>query len=98
VTANLPGEGAAWDCAAYGPEAAEAGALCFVSGELHKRVCADLDECRRVVAAERRRVFRRINELAASGDETGIYLAGEFTGPEQLLGGFEGDDDQEAGR
>jgi hypothetical protein len=51
-----------------------------------------------VVAGERRRVFRRINELAASGDEAGGYLAGEFARPEQLLGGFEGDDDPEAGQ
>lgn len=78
-----------WDCEAYGPDAAAAGALCFVSGELGKRVCAGLDECRRMMAVERQRVFRRINELAASDDETGdwAYLAGEFARPEQLLGG-----------
>lgn len=76
-----------WDCEAYGPEAAEVGALCFVSGKTGERVCANLDECHEVMAAERQRVFRRINELAAGGDEAGIYLSGEFAGPEQLLGG-----------
>lgn len=34
---------------------------------------------------------RRISEMAASGDELGTYLAGEFSRPEQLLGG-ESDD------
>ena len=76
-----------WDCEAYGPEPAALGALCFVSGELGKRTCADLAECRRVLAAERQRVFRRISEMAAGGDETGAYLESEFTSPEQLLGG-----------
>jgi hypothetical protein len=72
-----------------GPDGAEFGARCFVSGELGERVCADLGECRRVMAAERRRVFARIQELAAQGDETAAYLAEEFTRPEQLLGGSE---------
>ena len=76
-----------WACEAYGPDGAAVGALCFVSGEPGKRVCADLGECHRVMDAERRRLFQRIQELAASGDETAVYLAGEFTRPEQLLGG-----------
>jgi hypothetical protein len=41
------------------------------------------------MAAERQRVFARIQELAADGDEVGIYLAGEFASPEDLLGGSE---------
>ncbi len=76
-----------WDCEAYGPDIREVGALCFVAGDLGKRVCGSLGECRRVMAAERRRVFRRISELAANGDETAAYLAEEFTNPEQILGG-----------
>jgi len=81
-----------WNCEAYGPDIADVGAVCFVSGELGKRTCADLGECRRVMAAERRRVFRRINELAAGGDETAAFLAEEFTRPGQLLGGGEEED------
>jgi hypothetical protein len=79
---------AGWDCEAYGPgPAAEIGAVCFVAGELGKRVCGDLAECQQVMTAERQRVFRRISERAAAGDETAAFLAGEFTNPEQLLGG-----------
>jgi hypothetical protein len=76
-----------FNCTAYGPEGRDLGALCFFSGELGSRACADLAECRERMAAERQRVFARIQELAADGDEVGIYLAGEFTSPEDLLGG-----------
>jgi hypothetical protein len=69
---------------------AEDGALCFTAGELNARVCVSQAACREAVAAERKRVWRRINELAAGGDPAGESLAGEFTGPGQLLGG--GDD------
>jgi hypothetical protein len=84
-----------FDCEAYGPDGATFGALCFVSGETGVRVCADLAECRQVMTAERRRVFRRIHELAAGGDETAAYLAEEFTRPEQLLGGAPGQHDRD---
>lgn len=82
-----------WACEAYGPEIADIGAVCFRSGELGKRVCADLDDCHRSMRGQRQQVFRRINELAARGNEVAEYLAGEFTRPEQLLGG--GQDDGE---
>jgi hypothetical protein len=84
-----------FECAAYGPEGADFGALCFVSGDPGKRVCAGLGECRRVMAAERQRVWCRIQELAARGDETAAYLAEEFARPEQLLGGSGQEDEQE---
>lgn len=74
-----------WACEAYGDDGLAFGALCFVGGGPGLRTCAHLDECREVMAGQRRGVFRRINELAAQGDETGIYLAGEFTHPDQLL-------------
>lgn len=83
----MSGSEPSWDCEAYGQEAAAVGALCFVSGDLGKRVCADRDECHAVMAAARQRVFRRINELAARGHQEAAYLAGEFTNPGQLLGG-----------
>lgn len=79
--------GADWACDAYGPGAREAGAECFFAGDLGTRVCATQDECRTSMAAERQRVFSRISELAASGDETGAYLAETFTDPGQILGG-----------
>jgi hypothetical protein len=72
-----------WDCSAYGPGAAEVGALCFLAGD--RRVCADLGECKRVMTSERQRVFARISELAAAGDQVAIYIAAEFTHPDQLL-------------
>lgn len=77
----------AFDCEAYGPEAAEAGALCFVSGALGVRVCLTREICTLTMARSRRRLFQRIQELAADGDETGIYLADQFASPEDLLGG-----------
>lgn len=79
-----------WDCEAYGLDAADAGALCFFAPQ-GERVCEDLIECRGKMAAERRRVFERINDLAAAGDETAQYLAQEFSSPDQLLGGTEGE-------
>jgi hypothetical protein len=88
-------DAAAWVCEAYGPESVEFGALCFRTGELAKRVCADQAECHQVMAAERRRVFRRISERAAAGDPAMAWLEGEFSSPEQMLGGGQ---DQEAGQ
>jgi hypothetical protein len=76
-----------WDCEAYGPDVREGGAVCFISGELGQRVCAHQAECHEVMTAERQRVFRRMSELAASGDPTMAYLEGEFSRPEQILGG-----------
>jgi hypothetical protein len=75
-----------WSCEAYGPDGAEVGALCFVA-EPGQRACADASECARTMAPERQRLFGRMQEMAAAGDETGVYLAGEFTSPDQLLGG-----------
>lgn len=76
-----------WDCEAYGPKGTEIGALCFIAGELGERVCRTAGECSDQTGSERRRVFRRINELAAAGDPDFAYLAGQFTSPDQLLGG-----------
>jgi len=76
---------AEWHCAAYGPEGAEFGAICFLSAG--ERKCASQAECHRVLAAERQRVFRAISERAADGDPDMAYLEGEFSSPEQLLGG-----------
>lgn len=76
-----------WDCPAYGLEGKTVGALCFFSAELGSRVCGTQDECHARLDVERRRVFNRIHDLAAAGNPTAEYLAGEFTDPERLLGG-----------
>ncbi len=78
---------ASWDCGAYGPEGRDVGALCFVAPALGQRVCDTEGDCADRLGAERKRILRRINELAAGGDETAIYLEGEFSSPDQLLGG-----------
>lgn len=75
-----------WDCTAYGPDGSDFGALCFFA-EQGERACRSRTMCSMSMAAERRRVFQRIGELAAAGDLTGIGLAEAFTEPEQLLGG-----------
>jgi hypothetical protein len=84
-----------FDCEAYGPEPRKAGAECFISGELHKRVCGSQNECRQVVDAERKRIFRRINELAAAEDQNMAYLAEVFSAPDQLFPGSQDDDQQQ---
>jgi hypothetical protein len=75
-------------CDAYGPdpEVRAAGARCFFA-EPGKRVCASLAECREKMTAERQRVWQRIQDGAARGEPDMVFLAGEFSGPEQLLGG-----------
>jgi hypothetical protein len=81
-----------WYCEAYGPRAPKAETLCFIAPGPVPRACASPETCRETMAAERQRVWRRINEMAASGDPDGEFLAGEFTDPAQILGG--GDDGQ----
>jgi hypothetical protein len=76
-----------WDCEAYGPGGQAAGALCFVSPETGKRVCASRSECAAVMKAERIRAYNRISEAAAAGDPSAIELAEIFSSPDQLLGG-----------
>jgi hypothetical protein len=85
---------AGFDCEAYGPEGTAVGALCFVSPEQGRRVCESAEVCHAVMTEQRQMVFSRIQEQAAAGDETAVYLAGEFTSPDQLLGGGESDDGQ----
>lgn len=77
-----------WPCEAYGPEGREHGALCFFA-EPGERACVSQAECARLMDAERRRLFRRIQERAAAGDPVAEYLAGEFPDPSRILGGSE---------
>jgi hypothetical protein len=78
-----------FDCEAYGLEGTAFGAVCFASGQPGQRVCASADECARTMAAARKRLFRRISERAAHGDDVAAYLAAEFASPDQMLGGSE---------
>jgi hypothetical protein len=91
---NGPGQ---WDCDAYGPEGTLAGALCFFAGGLGTRVCTSPEECREKMATERQRLWQRIQDRAARGDPDMVHLAAEFTGPEQLLGGEQADEDASGG-
>lgn len=84
------GDAVSWDCVAYGPDGAKVGALCFVAGHGERR-CESRSECAETVGREQQRVFRRINEMAAHGDEVGMILAEEFTRPDQLLNGDDGE-------
>jgi hypothetical protein len=88
---------AAWDCEAYGHDVRGIGAVCFVSGELGKRVCNGPGECHTAMTAERQRVYSRISELAAAGSPWAADLAETFGRPGQLLGG-EGDDEPAPGK
>jgi hypothetical protein len=74
----------AWDCEAYGPDLPKDLASCFFEKVRH---CDSLAECSARLESERQRMFQRINELAAAGDPDFAFLEGEFTNPEQLLGG-----------
>lgn len=87
----MTGDAAAvpWSCEAYGQEGNELGALCFIAGDLGRRVCESPKACHAAMTQERQRVFDRINEMAADGDPTAVYLAGEFGSPEEILGGDE---------
>lgn len=81
---NGAGEGTDWPCAAYGADGLAHGARCF-RAEPGERVCASRAECEAVLDAERKRVFRRINELAAAGDPDFENFDAAFASPGDLL-------------
>jgi hypothetical protein len=89
AAASAAAASADWDCEAYGSEGTKIGARCFRTGDLGRRVCHTQDECHHVMVGERQRIFRRINELAADGDETAAYLAAEFAKPADMLNATE---------
>lgn len=76
-----------WECEAYGDGAMAVGAWCFRSPAVGQRVCGDREACATFMHGERRRVFQRMQELAAQGEPTAVELVGLFTSPDQLLGG-----------
>lgn len=80
-----------WDCEAYGPEGTGIGVICFFA-DPGRRTCSDPVDCHARMAVERRRVYSRIHDLAADGNEACVYLASVFTDPEQILGGAQADE------
>lgn len=80
-----------WNCEAYGDDGPTVGALCFFA-DVGQRTCTTHAQCRELLVAERQRVWQRMQELAAAGDQAGEHLAEEFTHPEQMLGGHRDDD------
>jgi hypothetical protein len=74
-----------WFCEAYGPEGVEIGAVCFFGGVSNR--CGSEIECSYRMTGERLRIFDLIQAAAATGDDLMIYLAEQFTDPDQLLGG-----------
>lgn len=73
--------GRGWVCEAYGPDLPEG---CFFD---LVEPCASAAVCSSRLVRERGRVFGRIQEMAAGGDQVAKDLAGAFRGPEDLLGG-----------
>jgi hypothetical protein len=73
-----------WDCEAYGPEGVKVGALCFFGSDGQRR-CDSPETCSVEMAGERQRIFSYIQEKAAAGHPDFVYLAGEFSSPDQLL-------------
>ena len=76
-----------WSCDAYGPEGAAVGAVCFLTAGVGGHKCPTLETCTALMRAERQRVFSRINELAAAGDDVFQELAEEFPTPDTVFGG-----------
>lgn len=60
-----------WPCEAYGPAGLEYGAVCFMSGQLHRRVCGDPAVCAREMWSYRRRVWDRLTAMAVTDTEFG---------------------------
>jgi hypothetical protein len=73
-----------WGCDAYGPDGRQAGALCFLSPELHQRRCGSHAECTATVAASRQQLFGRLSELAAAGDPVWEAVAEQIPRPDRI--------------
>lgn len=79
---EITGPADAWACVAYGRVPAFA---CFFSEV--GRVCRSDQECETSIAAERQRVWRKIEEGAAAGDPYMVAMSKEITGPDDIFGG-----------
>lgn len=68
-----------WRCAAYGDDGPEG---CFVGFD---DPCVSRQQCEDRVSGVRQRVYRGIQERAASGDPTMARLADDYTTPDDIL-------------
>ena len=73
-----------WACEAYGRSALQYGMLCFFAAT-DARTCATHAQCHAMMNMERERVWRRLHELAAAGDEDWADVLGDLDGPQDLL-------------
>lgn len=79
--------GITWPCEAYGEAGLAHGALCFSAGGINERRCTSPDECFLEMTGARIRLWSRIRQLAAAGDDMATYLEGAIRSPWGLLGG-----------
>lgn len=79
-----------WVCEVYGEAGESIGAVCFFAFD----PCLNLRECHKRMTATRQKIWSRIQELAAAGDLTGVYLAGEISSPDEILNGRDDVDDK----
>lgn len=83
--------GAAWPCEAYGADGLAAGLWCFFGGEVSTwRDSGTEAVCHARMTGERVRVFDRLREMAAAGDDIAIAVLAEINSPAELLGGDNG--------
>lgn len=75
-----------WACEAYGPDALEFGARCFLA-ELHERHCVSPAVCHVVMTDARIELHGRLTVQAVAGDEVARAMLAEFPTPDSLLGG-----------
>jgi hypothetical protein len=72
-----------FQCEAYAPEPIPD---CFFEAQGR---CQNQLHCHARMNQERKRVYRRISELAAAGDQTMAFLLSTINGPDDLLNGSE---------
>lgn len=70
-----------WACVAYGRVPSNA---CFFSEA--GRVCISVQECETSIDAEKKRVWRAIQEGAAAGDPFMVDVSKEITSPSDIFG------------
>jgi hypothetical protein len=84
-----------WPCEAYGEQGLDLGVLCFVA-DPGDRSCHSRAACSLVMAAERRRVYVRLQDMAGQTEdrysaEIAAYILAGIDGPGDILGGRDGE-------
>lgn len=72
----------AWDCEAYGEELPKDLATCFFQEVQH---CVSETECHARMVGQRQFAYRRMQELAATGDPVWVEVAEHFPDPSTIL-------------